>query len=346
MSPGTESRLARLKRLAGEHQGLFWTLHSVWALGWGVAFMVVGQRRSDLLRFGLASIGVVWATSLVLPALLAASWLPEGRKAAARTAVLYGQKWLLQGLGFFILPIYHRSATYPSRNTPFMVLLAAAALAATIDFVYDEVVTRQRLLQGAFLAFVAFACVDLMLPMIWKVGGVVTPLASAGLATAVFVSFRVRPHDGAPLRGRLEAALVASVLFALALLGAPFVPPAPLRLVSARFATALAPGGLEPADAPAALAPAKEARVHLVAAVQAPAGLAEGVRHVWSVDGRRVYTSRPIGVVGGRALGFRSRSTATLRNLAAGQVVTVDVETVWGELIGRTSLPVGAPAAR
>jgi hypothetical protein len=306
-----------------------------------VAFIAVGASRPQLLRFGLVSVGAVWLTSLALPALLERSWIPAGRKGAARRLVLWGQKWLLQGLAFFLLPLYHRSATYPSRQVLFMALLAAAALAATIDVVYDEVVTRRRPLLGAFLAFVAFATVNITLPMVWRVGGLWNLAASGAIATAVFVSFVAERGNGRPFRAAARAALVGLFFLALVTLGRPAVPPAPLRLASVRFGTSLAPSGrdvaspldLIPADAPV--------RLVAVAAVQAPAGLEEGVRHVWSVGGRVVSESRLIGITGGRGRGFRSRSAASLPALRPGESVRLEVETAHGQLIGRAELQAG-----
>lgn len=332
--------LERLSRIVARHQALFWTLHSVWALGWGIAFMAIGAKRTWLLRYGLASIGVVWATSLVLPAFLRGAWVPPERKEAVRRLVLWGQKWLLQGLAFFILPLYHRSATYPSGNTLFMALLVCAALGATIDVVYDEYVTRWRSLHAAFLSFIAFACVNLMLPMVWRVGGLTNLAASAAGATAVFLSLWARPREGWSLRETARVAAVGLFFAALATLGRAYVPPAPLRLVSARFGTSLAPDGLDVSAPLAALPASAGVRLHVVAAVQAPAGLEEGVRHVWSVDGEDVLATRLITVTGGRALGFRSRSAATLRSLAPGRRVRVEVETAWGQLLGRAELEV------
>ena len=301
--------------------------------------MAIGSKRTWLLRYGLASVGLVWATSFLLPVLLRGSLIPEARKPHARRLVLWTQKWQLQGLAFFILPLYHQSATYPSRNTPFMVLLAAAALAATIDVFYDEVLAPRTWLLGVFLAFTAFACANLTLPMLWLVGGRWNLAVSALLATAVFVTFWAR-HASEKGRSLWQVAAV-SFLFLLAVtVWRPFVPPAPLRLVQASFGTALSEDRLEVFPALAALPPGREVRVHAVAAVQAPAGLAEGVRHVWYVDGRKVFESRLIDVAGGRTQGFRSRSSALLRALAPGQKVRVEVETAWGQLIGRSEIPV------
>ena len=93
----------------------------------------------------------MWATSLALPAFLSARWLAPERREAARRLVLWAQKWLLQGLAFFLLPLYHRSAVYTPGQTAFMALLSAAALAATIDVVYDDVVAPRRPLHGALV---------------------------------------------------------------------------------------------------------------------------------------------------------------------------------------------------
>jgi hypothetical protein len=333
-----KGRFEKLVRFASRHQAVFWALHSLWALGWGVAFIVVGAERPQLLRFGLVSVGAVWLTSLALPTLLAGSWIPDGRKGAARRLVLWGQKWLLQGLSFFLLPLYQRSATYPSRQVLFMALLAVAALAATIDVVYDEFVTKHRPLLGAFLAFVTFATVNITLPMVWQVGGLWNLAMSGVLATAVFVSFVGEREEGRLVRSTVRAILVALFFLALVTLGRPAVPPAPLRLVSVRFGTALAENGRDVAVPLGFLPAGVSVRLVAVAAIQAPAGLQEGVQHVWSVDGVVVSESRLIEIAGGRGRGFRSRSGATVPALRSGQRLRLEVETAHGQLIGRAEI--------
>lgn len=302
---------------------------------------MIGRERPELLRGGLAAIGVVWATSLALPAFLSARWLAPGRREAARRLVLWAQKWLLQGLAFFLLPLYHRSAAYTPGQTAFMALLAVAALAATIDVVYDDVVAPRRPLHGALLAFIAFATVNVTLPMVWRTGGLWSLGASGLLATAIFVSLAVSSGPGRTLGRTL---LVGLLFLALVTLGRPAVPPAPLRLVSARVGRALAPNGLDVASPQSSLRGGPGRRLFAVAAVFAPAGLEEGVRHVWALDGRVFFRSRVIGITGGRREGFRSRSGVTVGRLAPGQRLRLDVETAHGQLVGRVELVVtGAP---
>ena len=301
--------------------------------------MLFGSSRTWLLRWGLASVGLVWATSLLLPALLAGPWIPEERKEAARRLILWTQKWQLQGIAFFLLPVYHRSATYPSRNTLFMLVLALAALAATIDVLYDEVVTRKAWLLGLFLAFTAFACVNLTLPMFWRVGTRWSLAAGAAVATLVFVSFWVR-HARRGGRALWQVGVAGLVFLLVVALGLPAVPPAPLRLLATSFGTSLGADGLSVGQPLASLPAGPSLRVHAVAAVLAPAGLADGVRHVWWVGGTRAASSRLIPVAGGRAQGFRSQSTAVLRGLLPGQQVRLEVETASGQLIGRAAIEV------
>jgi hypothetical protein len=335
----SREQIDRIGRFLVRHQAIFWTLHSLWALGWGIGFIVAGSKHTWLLRYGLASVGLVWATSLLLPAVLRSPLISEERKEPARRLVLWTQKWQLQGLAFFILPVYHRSATYPSRNTLFMVLLVVAALAATIDVVYDEYVTRQTWLLGALLAFDSFACANLTLPMIWHIGGLWNLAISALLATSVFVSFWSR-HVSERGRSLWQVATVGFMFLLVVTVWRPLVPPAPLRLVSTSFGMSQSEDHLEVSPILVALSPAGETRVYVVAAIQAPAGLAEGVRHVWSLDGRKISESGLIDVAGGRVQGFRSRSSALLRGLARGQRVRVEVSTVWGQLIGRSEIEV------
>ncbi len=305
--------------------------------------MIVGRDRPELLRWGLVSIGAVWASSLALPALLSAGWLVAARKEAARRLVLWAQKWLLQGLAFFLLPLYHRSAVYTPGQTAFMALLAAAALAATIDVVYDDVVAPRRPLHGSLLAFITFATVNVTLPMVWRTGGLWSLGASGLLATAVFVSFVATTG---PDRTFGRAALVGALFLGLVTLGRPAVPPAPLRLVSAHVGRALAPNGLDVASPLRSLPAGEGGPLVAVAAVFAPAGLDEGVRHVWSLDGRILFRSRVIGISGGRRAGFRSRSGLTVGRLVPGQRLRLDVETAHGQLVGRTELEVTGLARR
>lgn len=325
------------------HQGVFWTLHSLWALGWGVAFVIVGKERPALLRWGLVAIGAVWGSSLALPALLSAGWLAAERREPARRLVLWAQKWLLQGLAFFLLPLYHRSAVYTPGQTAFMALLAAAALAATIDVVYDDVVAPRRPLHGTLLAFIAFATVNVTLPMVWRTGGLWSLGASGLLATAVFVSF-VAASGRSRTLGR--SSLVGALFLALVTLGRPAVPPAPLRLVSARIGRSLAPNGLDVVSSFPSLPAGRGGPLVAVAAIFAPAGLDEGVRHVWSLDGKTLFRSRVIRITGGRRAGFRSRSGIAVGRLGPGQRLRLDVETTHGQLVGRTELEVTDSAPR
>ena len=110
--------------------------------------------------------------------------------------------------------------------------------------------------------------------------------------------------------------------------------------MSVRFGTSLAENGRDVASPLGSLPAGVPVRLLAVAAIQAPAGLQEGVRHVWSIDGQVLFESRLIEITGGRGRGFRSRSGASLPALLPGQRVRLEVETAHGQLIGRVEFGV------
>jgi len=66
--------------------------------------------------------------------------------------------------------------------------------------------------------------------------------------------------------------------------------------------------------------------------------LKEEVRHCWYINREAVFISGYHTVTGGRKEGYRLWSQITYKGSRAGEVVTVDVETKGGQLIGRARL--------
>ena len=281
-----EERLGGLARFAARHQGVFWALHSLWALGWGIAFVVVGRDRPQLLRFGLVSVGAVWLTSLALPALLAGSLDPrgaEGGRAAARP------------LGAEVAPPGARVLPPPALPPERDVLLAPGPLHGAPRRGRARRDDRRRLRRGRH----AETAPPRRVPRVRRLrdrehhapDGLAgrRPLEPGGERRPRDGRLRLassrRAATGRPAAPRSGSALVALFFLALVTLGRPAVPPAPLRLVSVRFGTSLAENGRDVASPLASLPAGVPVRLVAVAAIQAPAGLQEGVRHVWCVDG-------------------------------------------------------------
>jgi hypothetical protein len=321
------------------HETLLWWLHSGWALAFGVGVLWLGARNYAWLRVTYAYVAFIWIASFALPRLLRSPRIPATWHRPLQLAVNYFVKNFYQQLLFFVLPVYWASTTPGARNSWFVVLVAASAVLSTFDVVYDRYVSVKRHLTAVFFGFNLFACVNVVLPVLWSVSTATALRISAGLAILAMVSIAVeRPG----LRPRSAAAgLLLGVLAVAALVefGRPLIPPAPLRIVRADF------GGevqRQPPVIPRPLTRLDEGfagRLYVVTAISAPLGLRDRVRHAWSVDGERIMESPPYEVTGGRAQGYRLWTSAVLKPVRVGSVVRVDVETEGGQLIGRAMLP-------
>lgn len=89
---------------------------------------------------------------------------------------------------FFLLPIYYASATGSSWNMLFVAFVAVSALLSTLDVVYDRHLSVRRGLMAVFFAFNLFACINVMLPLVWRISNAAAMRASAGLALVAFVT--------------------------------------------------------------------------------------------------------------------------------------------------------------
>ena len=323
-----------------EHETVLWWVHSAWALALGIGVMWLGARNFAVLRVAFYQIGFIWLTSLALPLVLQHRHVGPKLGARLRLAVNYVQKNFYQQMLFFVLPVYHGSATWSSGNVLFVVVVAVSATLSTFDVVYDRHLSVKRGLTALFFAFNLFALVNVALPVLWSVSNAWAMRASAVAAIAGFATIRFHPRDLARRNVLVVVATAALLLVVVLERGRAYIPPAPLQLTTADFGAtvnraSLAVGG--PVDV---LTPAWRGQLHAVTAIRAPLGLRDRVRHRWSVDGRPVFTSSAYTVTGGRARGFRLWTAVALKDLQAGQVVRLDVETEAGQLIGRARLPV------
>lgn len=62
------------------------------------------------------------------------------------------------------------------------------------------------------------------------------------------------------------------------------------------------------------------------------------VSHHWYLNGRKIYTSPSFQIMGHGGRGFRFWTFFTLKQIAAGSVLRVDLKTEAGQLIGRARL--------
>ena len=334
---------SRLSAFLARYGDLFWWLHSLWALLIGAGMMWLGSRHYGLLRVAVFQIAFIWIASLIVPALV--NRPPESSRWAnrARLVINYFSKNFYQQLLFFLLPIYYASATGSSWNMLFVAFIAVSALISTLDVVYDRHVSVRRSLMAVFFAFNLFACINVMLPIVWRISNAAAMRASAGLALAAFVTILFgRRRLRAPLNWVIIAISAAS-LFATVEFGRPLIPPAPLRLASYSFGFALKARALQITHAVERLDPGWSGRLYALTAIQAPMGLEDRVAHRWYENDRLICASPFHTLVGGRKEGFRLWTGCKLARIPAGRL-RVDIETEGGQLIGRCEIPVERPA--
>jgi hypothetical protein len=322
------------------HDRLLWGLHSSWALGLGVVVMWAGARNYAWLRVTIFYIAFLWVSSLFVPALVDRPGTGTRWRGRLRLVINYFTKNFYQQLLFFLLPIYYASATAWSANLLFVGFLAMSALISTLDVVYDRHLSVRRGLTAVFFAFNLFACINVMLPVLWSISNRVALPVSAGLAVVAFATIRYRLDELARYHVRLHVGLAGIVLILLVALGRPLIPPAPLRVLETEFGEGINRRALQVARPVEALPAGWSGRIYAVTAIYAPLGLRDRIGHRWYQDGKLVYASPFYSLEGGRPEGFRLWTSAPAKNVQPNTRVHVDIRTEAGQLVGRAEVPV------
>jgi hypothetical protein len=328
------SILKPLGDLLKRHERVLWWLHSAYALLFGVFVMWLGSREFVYLRVVVFYIAFIWVTSLFLPALAGHRRLSGKWQLRVRLVINYFNKNFYQQLLFFVLPIYYASATFGSRNMLFVGLLAVSAALSTMDIVYDRYVSVRQPLTALFFAFNLFACINVMLPVLWSVSNYWALWISGILAVAGFASIQYR-WSGTGRRADKLVLSAALILFVFVFLLRSFIPPAPLRLARAEFGRSVE--ALQIVGPLNSLPASGSGRIAGLTAINAPLGLHEKVRHRWRLDGRLLYASQYYPVTGGRKEGYRIWTEIGWNANMDGRTLVLDVETRGGQLIGRAA---------
>lgn len=328
-----------LSRFLQHHETLLWGLHSAYALAFGVAFMWLGARDYLYLRLAVLHITFIWVASLIVPALV-----DTGSSSVWRTRVRmllnYISKNFYQQLLFFLLPIYYASATWGAGNMMFVVFLGLSAVLSTLDVFYDRHLSVRRGLAALFFAFNLFACVNVMLPVVWSIGNAVAMRLSAAAALAALLTIGYRGSDLRQIRMLASIAASTLLLYTVVTWGAWLIPPAPLRTLQIDVGAAFDEQSLSVASPLGVIRPGAADTLYAVSAIRAPLGLEDRVRHEWYHDGTLEYASPLYRVQGGRTEGFRLWTHHALGNRPLQSTLRLDVRTEAGQLIGRTEIPV------
>jgi hypothetical protein len=316
-------------------ESMLWWLHSVWALLFGLCVMWLGSKNFTYLRIIVFQISFIWLSSLFLPVLINRSWFSPVWRERVRLVVNYFNKNFYQQLLFFLLPIYYASTTLGSRNMVFLVILSISALLSTLDIFYDRYLSVRWQLSTIFFAFNLFASINVMLPLLWSVNHRWALWISAILALIGFDSMIYRLSGLAGRSAKLLLGGAAIALLLMITIFAPFIPPAPLALASSQFGKSVRSLRIV---GPLDTIPETPGTICVMTAIKAPLGLEEGVRHRWYLNGEQIFVSKDFSFTGGNKDGYRIWTQITWNKDFHGNILTVDVETKNGQLIGRSRL--------
>lgn len=331
------------------HGRKLWWVHSVYALGLGVAVVAFAQRGFEHARWLAVTVGAAWMLVVLFFRLFGSGKAQaqvhvSGPKEKLRFfAMTYVLKNLYQSMLFFLLPFYWKSTTFWSENTWFVTLLGTCALLSTLDIVFDRVLFRFRALASIFHGVALFGCLNLVVPALFPdTRTLVSLLVAAAITVIAFWTIHLR---GDALRdGRFIAVLLLSVggVVGIAYKGRAAIPPVPMYVSHGAVGPiVLADGrlGMEVHD----LHPSVIDKLIAITDVVVPGGKGDRLFHVWRHDGDEVHraledTSRVDGPLGA----VRLRSGLTGRQLPQNLVGhwAVDVETQDGQLVGRVAFTV------
>jgi hypothetical protein len=338
---------ARVQDLHDRYHRLFWTLHSIWALFWGAAVLVLAHNRYGYIPWVVLFLGLTWATTLFFSRFGLASVSPVMR--FARGFVSYLTRIWYQGTLFFLLPFYFYSTTFPSWNIVFIAALAALAVLSCYDLLFDRLLREHRVFAVVFFAVVTFAALQLLLPLVlrWRLEVTTFLAAAASLVAALPLAYGWRGL----LRPRRLGAVAAA--FALVLTGTwllrPLLPPVPLRLSKVRFSAHLDTATLQGAPEFSGSVPAdalRNGRLYAVATVHSPVPLRTRIALRLTSGGHLASSTREVEITA-HELGFRVWGVlnAGPGGFPAG-TYTAELRTAGGQLIGRERVRITAGARR
>jgi hypothetical protein len=275
-------------------------LHSVWALATGVAVIVLARERYGFVPWVVLFLGLTWASTLLFGRRAREDWAPG----LGTEVTSYITRSLYQETLFFLLPFYAYSTVLGSPNVVFVGLLAGLGVLSCLDLVFDRWLRTRPVFGLVFFAAVAFAAINLLVPILLGVSPrLAMPLAAV---VAVVTSLPLAFRGGDPGRRRKRSAwararigLAAAAILGVALLAPSIVPPVPLRMKTVTFATGIDPGSLALSDTLGETVSAARlsGRIIVLAEVFAPRVVPARVQFEWRRNGETLRTGRQVDIV-------------------------------------------------
>lgn len=225
-----------IRRFFRRHHGKLWWIHSAYALALGALVATFAQKGFAHARWLVLTVIAAWIMAMLVFRFFGAGRARKLETAGSKIrfyAMTYFLKNLYQGMLFFLLPFYWKSATWGEANGTFLAILCACAFLSTMDVIFDNFLMRWRAASSLYYGFTLFACLNLAIPALLPDTGVLTAmLVAAGVTVVAFWAF----HFSLRL---LREPLYAGLLIVLvvtgvsgAYLGRMAIPPVPLYIKS------------------------------------------------------------------------------------------------------------------
>lgn len=319
----------------------------MYALALGVGVVLFAQRGFLHARWLTVSLSLAWLFLLLFFRVYKSGRqrveVQGVRKKLRFYVMTYVLKNLYQGMLFFLLPFYWRSATFGADNQWFVVAIAACAFLATLDLVFDQVLMRWKVAASAFYLFTLFCAANVFVPALFPgTASHRSLIAAAVIAHLGFWTLHIEPARlFRPLP--LLALGGATALFTGAVyLARPYVPPASLWIDHAGVGPTLRDDRRLQLEARRLHVDAFES-LHAVTDLAVPAGNGNTLLHRWRRGAEEVHRTRGIAPEAASSPGhIRLRSTLPAAELPQPPTGRwwVDVLTSEGQLVGSTSFEI------
>jgi hypothetical protein len=175
--------------LKDNHGKLFW-VHSLYALGLGAFVATFAAKGFAHARWLVLMLVCAWAAILIIFRFSGAGKERQFDSTGHRVTYLvmtYVLKNLYQGMLFFLLPIYYKTAVMEGPAVWFFGVLAAVAFPSTMDVIFDNVLMKWRPIASFFYMLALFAVINLSIPaLVPEAAAVYVTLWAGGLATFAF----------------------------------------------------------------------------------------------------------------------------------------------------------------
>jgi hypothetical protein len=284
------------------HRTLFWALHSGWALTAGTGIVLLARERYHLVLWVILFLTLAWVSTLFFAR---AAVEATGPPSFGHEVISYFTRVLYQQTLFFLLPFYAYSTVIESPNVLFLALLGGLAVLSCIDLLFDRWLRRWPVFALTFFALIAFAAINLLLPLLVGLPAQFSAPIAATLAVAGAAPLALRraPRGLGP---RLRLVFAGGVMLGVPVGLPSLIPPVPLRLERATFASAIDRNTLALSETlPDHVSAAAAGRsLFVVVEVFAPSSLPATVQLEWRRDGDVLRVSREVAITA-HAEGFR-----------------------------------------